>query len=90
MNISKIIRTAPVAASMPNSNQSNLCVTIQPAFTRSKLTIETLTTRYDIRSDLAIKTPERRQWVLSGVFIVNFKHILNLVLVVFLLLTLSR
>ena len=30
---------------------------------------------------LTIKTPERRQWRLSGVFIVNFKHILHLVLV---------
>ena len=40
-------------------------------------------------SKLAIKTPERRQWRRSRVFIVNFKHISNLVLV-FLLLTLSR
>ena len=24
---------------------------------------------------LTIKTPERRQWRLSGVFIVNFEHI---------------
>ena len=40
-------------------------------------------------SKLAIKTPERRQWRRFGVFIVNLKHISNLVLV-FLLLTLSR
>ena len=33
-----------------------------------------------------IETPERRHWRRSGVFIVNFEHILHLVLV-FLLLT---
>ena len=38
---------------------------------------------------LTIKTPERRQLRRSGVFIVNFEHISNLVLV-FLLLTFSR
>ena len=37
---------------------------------------------------LTIKTPERRQWRRSGVFIVNFEHISHLVLV-FLLLTLN-
>ena len=37
---------------------------------------------------VTIKTPERRHWRRSGVFIVNFKHILHLVLV-FLLLTLN-
>ena len=36
-----------------------------------------------------IKTPERRHWRRSGVFIVNFEHISYLVLV-FLLLTLNR
>ena len=46
-------------------------------------------TRCKICSKLTIKTPERRQWRRSGVFIVNFEHILHLVLV-FLLLTLSR
>ena len=45
----------------------------QPGFTCSKLTI---------------KTTERRQWHLSGVFIVNFEHISYIVLV-FLLLTLN-
>ena len=40
-------------------------------------------------SKLTIKTPERRYWRRSGVFIVNFEHISHLVLV-FLLLTLSR
>ena len=59
-------------------------------------------TRYEIRSKLTIKTPERRQWRRSSVFvvnferqwrrfdvfIVNFEHISHLVLV-FLLLTLS-
>ena len=44
--------------------------------------------RCEICSILTIKTPERRRYR-SGVFIVNFEHILRLVLV-FLLLTLSR
>ena len=39
-------------------------------------------------SKLTIKTPERRHWRRSGVFIVNFEHILQLFLV-FLLLTLN-
>ena len=43
----------------------------------------------EICSKLTIKTPGRRQWRCFGVFIVNFEHILHLVLV-FLLLTLSR
>ena len=40
-------------------------------------------------SKLSIKTPERHDWRRSGVFIVNFEHISDLVLV-FQLLTLSR
>ena len=43
----------------------------------------------EICSKLTIKTPEVRQWCHSGVFIVNFEHILHHILV-FLLLTLSR
>ena len=46
-------------------------------------------TRYEICSNLTIKTPEQRQWRYSGVIIVNFEHISHLALV-FLLLTLSR
>ena len=46
-------------------------------------------TRCNMLSKLTIKTPERRHWRRSRVFIVNFKHISYLVLV-FLLLTLSR
>ena len=45
-------------------------------------------TRCEICLKLAIKTPERRQWYRSGVFIVNFEHISHLTLV-FLLLTLN-
>ena len=45
-------------------------------------------TRCEICSELTIKIPERRQWRRSGIFIVNFEHILHLVLV-FLLLTLN-
>ena len=46
-------------------------------------------TRCEICSKLTIKTPKRRHWRHSGVFIVNFEYISHLVLV-FLLLTLSR
>ena len=46
-------------------------------------------TRCKICSKLTIKTPERRHWRRSAVFIVNVEHISHLV-VVFLLLTLSR
>ena len=46
-------------------------------------------TRCEICSKLTIKTPERRHRHRSAVFIVNFEHILHLVLVI-LLLTLSR
>ena len=46
-------------------------------------------TRCKIYWKLTIKTPERRQWRRSAVFIVNFEHISHLVLV-FLLLILSR
>ena len=37
-------------------------------------------TRCEICSKLTIKTPERRKWRRSGVFIVNFEHIFHLVL----------
>ena len=46
-------------------------------------------TRYEIYSELTMKTPERRQLGRCGVFIVNFEHISHLVLI-FILLTLSR
>ena len=46
-------------------------------------------TRCEICSKLTIRTPERRQWGFSGVFIINFERISHLV-PVFLLLTLSR
>ena len=46
-------------------------------------------TRCETCSKLTIKTPERRHWRHSGVFIVNFEHISNLTLVLPLL-TLSR
>ena len=45
-------------------------------------------TRCEICAKLTIKTPERRHWRRSGVFIVNFEHMSHLVLV-FLLLTLN-
>ena len=39
----------------------------------------------EICSKLTLKKPERRQWRRSGVFIVNFEHILHLVIVLLLL-----
>ena len=45
-------------------------------------------TKCEICSKLIIKTPERRHWGRSGVFIVNFEHTSHLALV-FLLLTLN-
>ena len=45
--------------------------------------------RCEICLKLTIKTPERLHWRRSGVFIVNFEHVSQLVLV-FLFLTLSR
>ena len=38
--------------------------------------------RFEISSKLTIKIPERRHWHRSGIFIINFKHISHLVLVV--------
>ena len=38
--------------------------------------------RCEIYSKLTIKTPERRQWRHSGIFIVNFEHISHFVLVI--------
>ena len=46
-------------------------------------------TMCEICSKLTIKTPERRRWRRSGIFIVNFEQIFHIVLV-FLLLTLSQ
>ena len=59
----------------------------QLEFTSSKLTIEEL--RCEICSKLIIKTPKRRHWRRSDVFIVNFENISHLLLVL-LLLTLGR
>ena len=45
--------------------------------------------RCEICSKLTIKTPERRQWRHSGVFVINFEHISQFFLV-YLLLTLNK
>ena len=50
----------------------------QPAFTCSKLTIETLEQRCEICSKLTIKPPKRHQRRRFGGFIVNFEHIAHL------------
>ena len=46
-----------------------------------KVNNRNIRTRCEICSELTIKILERRQWRRSGVFIVNFEHILHLVLV---------
>ena len=64
----------------------------QETFTCSKATIKkerNTRKRCEICSKLTINKPERRQWVPPGVFIANFEHILLLLLLVFLLLSLS-
>ena len=49
----------------------------QPAFTCSKLTMETLEHGVKICSTLTIKTPERIYWHRSAVFIINFEHVIT-------------
>ena len=66
-----------------------MAIVNQLIITYSKSAIETLEKRCEICSMLAIKTPERRQMTSSGVFIVNFEHILDLFLV-FLLMSLNK
>ena len=46
-----------------------------------KVNIGNTRTMCEICSELTIKTTERYQWRLSGIFIVNFKHILHIALV---------
>ena len=60
----------------------------QPTITCSKLKNKNSRTRYEIGMKLTIKTPERRQWRRSGLFIVNFEQVSYLTLM-FLFLTLS-
>ena len=59
---------------------------IQLIFDCLKSTIETLE---KVCSKLTVKTPERRHWRRSGIFIVNFNHISHFFLE-FLLLTLNK
>ena len=56
-----------------------------PAIYLLKVNNRSTRTRCEICSKLTIKTPERGQWRLSGVFNVNFEHISHLVLVLLLL-----
>ena len=74
-----------------DSNQDQIYIqTVYPAGNcMFKVNNRHTRTRSEICSKLTIKTPQRRQWRRSGVFIVNYEHISHLVLV-FLLLTLSR
>ena len=66
-------------------NKTNLPNSIFPS---RHLPTQNTTTRCEISSKLTIKTPKRRHWRRSDVFIVDFEHISHLVLL-FLLLTLN-
>ena len=61
--------------------QQLLCTTFKVFFYQFFfLTIETLEQALKICSKLTLKTPERRHWRRSGVFIFNFEHISDLFL----------
>ena len=66
----------------------NYCCWYPAAIYLLKVNNRNTRTRCEICSKLTIKTPERRNWRRSGVFIVNFEHISHFLLV-FLLLTLN-
>ena len=53
-----------------------------------KVNNRNIRTRCEVCSNLTRKIPEQHHWRRSGVFIVNFEHILHLI--IFLLLTLTR
>ena len=57
---------------------STISIGSQPAFTCSKLTIETLEQRCEIYSKLTIKLSKRCQWRRFGGLIVNFEYISHL------------
>ena len=70
-------------------SMSKFCLVIYPAgIYLLKVNYRTTRTRCEICLKLIIKIPERCQWRRSGIFIVNFELISNLILV-FLLLTLN-
>ena len=75
-----------VHVNLSTSSQSRKNYIIPTGIYLLKVNNRNIRTRCEICSKLTIKTPERRHWRLSGVFIVNFKHISHLVLL-FLLLT---
>ena len=80
---------APCPLFLRLGNLQKWAVLTQPAIPYSKWTIKILEQGVKIFSKLTIKTSERHRWLLSGVFIVNFKHISQSVLV-FLSLALDR
>ena len=103
VNFAKFSRTPPVAVSLSSFSQAgtirNTRLQISCGFSGAflqcmvnyifKVKNRNNRTRCEICSKLIIKTPERRHWRCSGVFIVNFEHISHLVLL-FLSLTLNR
>ena len=64
-------------------------VVILLAITCSNVSNSNTRTTFEICSKLTIKTPEHCHWLCSGVYIVNFEHILNFDLLL-LLLTLNK
>ena len=73
-------RTASVAASAPwkvTSGKKRLEVCIPAGIYLFKVNNKKTRTRCEIYSKLKEKTPERRHWPHSGVFIVNFEHVIS-------------
>ena len=85
INFKKLPPPSPARDLISQSIESFVdCSTTQPAFTCSKLTIETLEQVWNM-----FKVNNKDTRTMPGVFIVNFEHISHLVLV-FLLLTLNK
>ena len=85
LNLAKAVQNQPLL----ETDKSSIKVNNNPAnIYMLKVNNGNSRKRYEICSKLAIKTPGRRQWRRSGVLIVNFEHISN-ILLLFLLLTLN-
>ena len=93
-NISRDIHMVWSSGELPNTVvfkelQSEVSIVANPdGIYLLKVNNRNTRTRCEICSKLTMKTPEKRQWHRSGVFIVNFEDISHLFLV-FLLLTLN-
>ena len=70
---------------LPRNERFKHCATSTVGIHLLKANNKNTRTRCEMCSKLTIKTPERRHWRRSGVFIVNFEHNSHLVLVLLLL-----